>query len=323
MKTSLSKFNTLTVLASLTAALALTGCAGVKNSMRLSSKDSVWNPVAKLKAEKEKEAEPAEPMTMVATWKGSVLETAGVNSRGFGGRIFFYDAANNAVEAEGELTVYGFDDTKKKAGDSGADKKFVFRASEFQTHKSDNGLGASYSIWIPWEKVGGYRKTISLIPIFKTKDGKILKGGQAVNVLHGKTPQQQLSSNGPFKVLGSSPAVLGQGSYGAGSENDAGSENGSGVVSASFEAAAQLNNKIKTSTIKLTPNMARRVEAGRDSTPEKPKAKSLTTDQSLDELRKLLDERSAAAPANTKPTATEVSQTSTPRQPFGSPGSFK
>jgi len=317
MKTTLSKFNTLMVLASLTAALALTGCAGVKNSMRLSSKDSMWNPVAKLKAEKEKEAEPSEPMTMVATWKGSVLETAGVNSRGFGGRIFFYDAANNAVEAEGELTVYGFDDTKKKAGDSGADKKFVFRAAEFQTHKSDNGLGVSYSIWIPWEKVGGYRKTISLIPIFKTTDGKILKGGQAVNVLHGKTPQQQLSSNGPFKVLGSSPAVLGQGGYSADLAND------SGVMPASFESAAQSNDRIKTSTINLTPSMARRIEAGRKTTPEVPEAKSLATEQSLDQLRKLLSERSAAVPANAKQTATEVSQASAPRQPFGSPGSFK
>ena len=318
MKTSLSNFNTLVVLASLTAALALTGCAGVKNSMRLSSKDSMWNPVAKLNAEREKEAEPTEPMTMVATWKGSVLETAGVNSRGFGGRIFFYDAANNAVEAEGELTIYGFDDTKKKAGDSGADKKFVFRASEFQTHKSDNGLGVSYSVWIPWEKVGGYRKTISLIPIFKTADGKILKGGQAVNVLHGKTPEKQLSDNGPFKVLGSSPAVLGQASYSEDSQ-----KSNSGVVPASFEDVAQSNDKIKTSTISLTPNMARRIEANRNARPPKQEPKSLTDDQSLDQLRKMLSERSSTVPASANQPATETSHTSAPRQPFGSPGSFK
>ena len=318
MKTSLSKFNSLMVLASLTAALAMTGCAGVKNTMRLSSKDSMWNPVAKLKAEKEKEAEPAEPMTMVATWKGSVLETAGTNSRGFGGRIFFYDAANNAVEAEGELTVYGFDDTKKKAGDSGADKKFVFRASEFQTHKSENGLGVSYSVWVPWEKVGGYRKTISLIPIFKTTDGKILKGGQAVNVLHGRTPEKQLSNDGPFKVLGSSPAVLGQASYSEDSQYG-----NSGVVPASFEDAAQSNDKIKTSTISLTPNMARRIEANRNARRPKQEPKSLTDGQSLDQLRKMISERSSTVPANANQPATEVSQPSAPRQPFGSPGSFK
>lgn len=319
MKISLSNFGTLMVLASLTAALALTGCAGgVKNSMRLSSKDSMWNPVAKLKAEREKESEPTEPMTMVATWKGSVLETAGATSRGFGGRIFFYDDANNAVEAEGELTIYGFDDTNKKAGDSGADKKFVFRASEFQSHKSDNGLGVSYSVWIPWEKVGGYRKTISLIPIFKTTDGKILKGGQAVNVLHGKTPQKQLSDNGPFKVLGSSPAVLDQAGDKSGLENEKG-----GVVPASYEAVEQSNNRIKTSTINLTPNMARRIEANRSVRPEKQESTPLASDHSIEQLRQMLIERSKTLPATVNKTAAGVSQSSTPRQPFGSPGSFK
>lgn len=316
MKISSSKLNTLMVLAGLTAALALSGCAGVKNSMRLSSKDSMWNPISKLKAEKEKEAEPTEPNTMVVTWKGSVFEKAGTNSRGFGGRIFFYDAANNAVEADGELIVYGFDDSNKKSDDASADKKFVFRASEFQTHKTVNGLGASYSIWIPWEKVGGYRKTISLIPIFKTADGKILKGGQSVNILHGKTPDRQLSNNGPFKVLGSSPAVLSQANYNA--EAGGGDQT---VVPASFQE--QSADRIKTSTITLTPSLARRVEANRQSSPTKRESQTQIDDQSLAQLRELIQQPGATVPVNPSKEATVDASAPAARRPFGSPGSFK
>ena len=41
-----------------------TGCAGVKNSMRVSEKDSVWNPVEQLVAEKTKDqADDAKPVS--------------------------------------------------------------------------------------------------------------------------------------------------------------------------------------------------------------------------------------------------------------------
>ncbi len=320
MKTSLSRFKTLMVLTSLTAALALTGCAGVKNSMRLSGKDSMWNPVAKLKAEKEKEAEPAEPVTMVVTWKGSVYETAGAKARGFGGRIFFYDADNNAVEADGELTVYGFDDTNKKSDDVSADKKFVFRDSEFQTHKTVNGLGASYSVWIPWEKAGGYRKTISLIPIFKTSEGKVLKGGQSVNVLHGKTPERQLSNKGPFKVLGSSPAVLSQANYEA--ESNSKSE---GVVAASYQNGVEDEGRIKTSTISVTRNLARRIEAVRQSAPVKSASDAAVSDLAMDRMRRLISEQKSTAPVSANSASQESKSETVPsnRRAFGSPGSFK
>lgn len=316
MNISISKFSTLMVLASLTVALALTGCAGVKDSMRLSGKDSAWNPVEKLKAERERDFEPTLPTTMVVTWKGSVYENVGVKTRGFGGRVFFYDDANNAVAADGELTVYGFDDANKKE-DASADKKFVFRASEFQSHKSENGLGVSYSFWIPWEKVGGYRKTISLIPIFKTVDGRILKGGQSVNVLHGRTPGKQLSDNGPFKFLGASPAVLGQAGY----SEDPESAN-LGVVPASYEDEVPQQNRIKTSTISMTPNMARRIEASQQTKRSEPEPTVKVEDRSIEQLRQLIAEQRTSNPPTTSNNS-EKTQVSTPRPTFGAPGSFR
>lgn len=317
MKNSLSKFNTLMVLASLTATLALTGCAGVKNSMRLSSKDSAWNPLEKLTAEREKDFEPSQPVSMVVTWKGSVYETVGAKARGFGGRIFFYDEANNAVSADGELTVYGFDDSNKKSGDSSPDKKFVFRASEFQTHKSENGLGVSYSIWVPWEKIGGYRKTISLIPIFKTADGRILECGQSVNVLHGKNPERQLSNNGPFKFLGASPAVLGQGN-----EPEESNSLNQGVVPASFQEEAHQQSKIKTSTINLTPNLARHVGANRQNKTENPEPTAQLEGHSIEQLRRLITERRTSN-SSSSTTGSDEAEVSTPRRPFGVPGAFR
>ena len=127
---------------------------------------------------------------MAAIWKDSVFEKPGSASvRGFGARIFFYDVDNQAVKADGELLVYGFDDSNElKADNSKADRKYVFQADKFQSHFSETDLGPSYSVWIPWEKVGGFRKTITLIPVFKTADGRVLKSGQSMNVLPGRNP---------------------------------------------------------------------------------------------------------------------------------------
>jgi hypothetical protein len=262
--------NTRTILQlSLIICLSVTGCAGVNNSMRPSEKNSQWNPLKKLTgSEKDKNTKkgdkPAE--TMAVIWKDTVLEKPGSTSvRGFGGRIFFYDNQSNAVKAEGELVVYGFDDTSNEDSAAGnppkspkADRKFVFESNKFQSHFSETDLGGSYSVWIPWEQVGGNRKTITLIPVFKTNDGRILKSGQTITVLPGKNPnpnKEQLSMTGS-----SSKATLG-GVQQVGYQTDV-------ATGADRVATADLNttddsrrSRIKTSTIQLTPGMAARLAA--------------------------------------------------------------
>ncbi|MEC8412234.1 MAG: hypothetical protein VXZ55_11445, partial [Planctomycetota bacterium] len=49
-------------------------------------------------------------------------------------------------------------------------------------------MGVSYNFWVPWDAVGGDRMTVSLLPIFQSADGKMIRGEMAVNVLPGKTP---------------------------------------------------------------------------------------------------------------------------------------
>lgn len=186
------------------------GCSGIKNSMRSSEKNSLWNPIQKIsegsKEKKSKSEIDLTPVTMTAIWTDSVYEKAGEPSvKGFGGRIFFYNANEKLVKADGELIIYGFDDSSKDSTDGIADRKFVYPQEKFQTHYSENKLGASYSVWAPWEPVGGYRKAITLIPMFRTTDGDLIKCTQTIAVLPGKVhPDTEVAdqlNDRPYEVL--------------------------------------------------------------------------------------------------------------------------
>ena len=199
------------------------------------------------------------PVKMAPIWNFGVYEKPGSPGiRGLGGRIYFYDANNNPVKAEGELIVYGFDEESDDK--SKADKKFVFRASEFQSHYSESALGGSYSIWIPWDQVGGYRKSVILLPIFKPKEGKIIQAEQSINLLAGKVKKPESNeSKHPYRVLGSSSALIGDPSD---------KRSGNNVARASYnenggEGGENLNGyerRIRTTSISLTPNLGRQVE---------------------------------------------------------------
>ena len=239
------------------------GCTMVKNSMRDSEKISMWNPIEAIKPAAKEDEEPNPPQSMAAIWNFGVYEKAGSPSiRGLGGRIYFYDKDSKPVPAHGELIVYGFDE--ESGSNAKPDKKFVFRDTEFQSHYSESALGGSYSVWVPWDKVGGFRKSVVLIPIFKTTDGNVLKSGQSINLLAGRVRKTaESSSNEPYKVLGSSSAVLGQ----PGGERKKAST--SGVTQASFDEGdsdqdsnpnGDFRQRIRTTAISLTPNLQRQIE---------------------------------------------------------------
>ena len=251
---------------------------------------------------------------MAVIWNFGVYEKPGTPSvRGLGGRIYFYDANNNAVTAEGELTVYGFDDDN--GTQTKPDKKFVFRESEFQSHFSESALGGSYSVWIPWDKVGGYRKSVTLLPVFKTKDGDIIRSEQSINLLAGKIKKQEsVDSKHPYRVLGSSSAVLGN-------PSDQRPENNN-IAQASFDesepADAESGNfhqRIRTTAISLTPNLRRQVElAGQVR-----EGKASYSDFAPQKVAKIpstveTGEASAVQPAV---------RTSTSEGVFGRPGTFR
>ena len=241
------------------------GCSGIKNSMRTSEKNSLWNPIQKIsddsKVKKSKSDDDLTPVTMTAIWTDSVYEKAGeVSVKGFGGRIFFYNANQQLVKADGELIIYGFDDSTKNSDEGTADKKFVYQQDRFQTHYSENKLGASYSVWVPWEPLGGYRKSITLIPMFRTVDGDLIKCTQTIAILPGKvrsdTEVADSQVNRPYKVLGSSSAVIRRAGYHSGMAIAGDSQELSQVA---FKEKASDSSGIKTSTISLTPSMSQRL----------------------------------------------------------------
>ena len=316
----------------------VTGCAGVKSSLRPSTKSSTWNPIEALTKDKEQKLEDAEPASITAIWKESVFEKPGVASvSGFGGRFFFYDDDSNPIKADGELVIYGFNDSKENDTKSGPDKKFVFPKSEFQSHFSDSGLGPSYSLWIPWQKVGGVRKMITLIPVFKRADGTIMKCAQSTVILPGKEPLKeevaQAVKDQPYKFLGSSSAIAHDSSFHRKSTN---LNKPSQVQQVGFDRADNSPARIKTSTINLPPSMAQRVAMAKPAEKElvKPQFNHDRGAESNDREASLIPTNSGGflddnsfplnklADQTESSESSELSSKSSPRKVFGAPGSF-
>ncbi len=165
----------------------LAGCSslGPKTSAK-SSEVKIWSPSTWF------EDEYQTPTSLAVIWSPDVLTVAGQPSmRGFGGRVFFYNEKMQAVPVEGDLTIHGFDGDRLKVDPQSnvADKKFPFASEQLVDHFSPSDLGASYSIWVPWDPAGGPRKEVSLVATFKSKDGKIVQGAPAKLSLMGKSPE--------------------------------------------------------------------------------------------------------------------------------------
>ena len=129
-----------------------------------------------------------EPIRMAAVWTADVLSTPGApTTRGFGGRIFFYNNKNQAVPVQGELIVYAYDDTDVHSPKRRADVKVGFSAEKFNSLFSDSEFGASYSVWVPWDNNLNHKRLVSLIPVFVTEDGRMIKGSTGKGVLSGRS----------------------------------------------------------------------------------------------------------------------------------------
>src|SRR5690606_9283281 len=108
---------------------------------------------------------------LVAIWSDSVYQEPGKTpTRGFGGRLYFYNEKNEPIRVEGSLLVYGFDDTVDQHS-AVPSRKFAYTAEQFATHYSESELGPSYSVWIPWDAAGGEEAKIGLVPIFTAAGG--------------------------------------------------------------------------------------------------------------------------------------------------------
>ena len=126
------------------------------------------------------------PKRMVIIWKDAVVRAGnGQTKKGFGGRVYFYGNDEEPVQVDGQMTVYGYDDTTEHSP-TAPERKYVFERDKFQKHYDPTELGPSYSLWIPWDEVQAPEKTISLMPFFETAQGQQLSGGMSEIILPGK-----------------------------------------------------------------------------------------------------------------------------------------
>jgi hypothetical protein len=147
-----------------------------------------WMPDSKVVESEFKEA-----TRMASFWTPDVLTQAGsAPVRGFGGRLFFYGQRGKAIPVEGQLVVYAYDDTATGTqGSKTPNRKFVFTPEQFTEHIGNSELGVAYSIWLPWDPVGGDQASITLVPVFTSTQGKVVMGKQALTVLPGRVKPQE------------------------------------------------------------------------------------------------------------------------------------
>lgn len=185
----MTRLHTLCVLVTWAACLMETGCVSSPGDGLAKKDRSLRDRLPFLGKDKDEKPEPyPNPVKVAATWTPDTLIQSGrTPTRGFGGRLFFYDESSRPVPVEGTLVVHGFDDS---AIDEEADvKRFEFTPEQFTRHFSQSDLGASYSVWIPWDAVGGLQRKISLVPSFKTMEGKLVQGLASTVLLPGSSTE--------------------------------------------------------------------------------------------------------------------------------------
>ena len=132
-------------------------------------------------------APPQIPSRLVSTWTETTLNRTGETpQRGFGGRLLFFDeGSEDSIRVAGQLVVYAYDDSEREAHETQPTRRFVFPSEQFVRHESASKVGPSYSVWLPWDEVGGVQKQISLIARFEPQGGPLLVGEQTRHLLPG------------------------------------------------------------------------------------------------------------------------------------------
>jgi hypothetical protein len=162
----------------------LPGCATTKKSWKYAKNGDYKRAVG---LTSDKPLPPEVPTRLVSTWADTVLQRTGKPAqRGFGGRLlFFMPGSEDPVRVDGQLVVYAFDETDREKHDTHPTRKYLFPREEFARHESESQLGPSYSIWLPWDEVGGNMKQISLIAKFEPYGGTYVMGEQTKHLLPG------------------------------------------------------------------------------------------------------------------------------------------
>ena len=120
------------------------------------------------------EEKPGKPDKIIAFWSDTVLtQTGRPPIRGFGGRLMFYEGKKEEpIKVEGTLVVYAFDETDRDANNTRPDRKYAFTPQQLPLHYSKSKIGHSYSVWLPWDEVGGPQKESRSSSAFSRKKAR-------------------------------------------------------------------------------------------------------------------------------------------------------
>lgn len=127
------------------------------------------------------------PARIITSWTHTVLHRTGQKpQRGFGGRLLFFErGSDESVRVEGQLVIYAFDETNRSPHNTQPTRRYIYPPEQFARLESPSKLGPSYSVWMPWDEVGGEQKHISLIARFEPVDGPLVVGEQTRHFLPG------------------------------------------------------------------------------------------------------------------------------------------
>lgn len=175
------------------AVLLATGCQttnmSVLNKMPWSKSTEEAAPV------EEKDSLAEMPRSMVCVWKDGVLQVGPKPTRGLAGRVYFHNSEEEPVTVDGTFTVYAYQsDGILGPSKVQPDRKFVFESDKLSTHHSVSDIGDSYSFWLPWDAVGGDETSVTLVPILRTSDGRIVRGEETMAIIPGRKRNQIDSS---------------------------------------------------------------------------------------------------------------------------------
>jgi hypothetical protein len=126
------------------------------------------------------------PSRLAVIWADAMLNVPDAPTRGFGGRIYFYNHKNEAIPVDGQLIVYAYDDSAGVRQGRQPDRKYVFTAEQLTEYFDETQLGASYTVWLPWDRATKERQDVSLVPIFTADNGARVVGQHTQVTLPGE-----------------------------------------------------------------------------------------------------------------------------------------
>ena len=152
---------------------------------------------------------PEVPDRILPIWTDTIMHQPGKPGiRGFGGRVYFYAGEESqAVEVDGGLVVYVFDSDKMDPHSPSPEKKYVFTPEHMKNHMSEAPLGKSYSIWLPWDEVGGESRSLTLVARFEGAKGGVVLSQPAVKFLPGVMKKENIAKT-PTNIDASSSEII-------------------------------------------------------------------------------------------------------------------